>query len=206
MRTFWAAWLAVQSALLVGARPDRALSRVVNTKYGRVQGFIQQHASHSLPPVEVFLGIPYASPPSGEGRFTPTSSPLPWEDVRKCLETPPVCPQPPLDPDPSLVPPLRAAHLAAIKPLLENQSEDCLYLNIYSPHDGKWRGVEGGPWVAGYQSRAKQSHTKNVFPRYYEFQENVTTARNDPTNSMICSAHSSWQRHVHDLQWLFCLR
>nr|XP_027228657.1 neuroligin-4, X-linked-like [Penaeus vannamei] len=136
MRTFWAAWLAVQSALLVGARPDRALSRVVNTKYGRVQGFIQQHASHSLPPVEVFLGIPYASPPSGEGRFTPTSSPLPWEDVRKCLETPPVCPQPPLDPDPSLVPPLRAAHLAAIKPLLENQSEDCLYLNIYSPHDG----------------------------------------------------------------------
>lgn len=144
MRTFWAAWLAVQSALLVGARPDRALSRVVNTKYGRVQGFIQQHASHSLPPVEVFLGIPYASPPSGEGRFTPTSSPLPWEDVRKCLETPPVCPQPPLDPDPSLVPPLRAAHLAAIKPLLENQSEDCLYLNIYSPHDGKWRGVGGG--------------------------------------------------------------
>ncbi|XP_063609414.1 neuroligin 4-like [Penaeus indicus] len=136
MRTFWAAWLAVESALLVGARPDRALSRVVNTKYGRVQGFIQQHASHSLPPVEVFLGIPYASPPSGEGRFTPTSSPLPWEDVRKCLETPPVCPQPPLDLDPSLVPPLRAAHLAAIKPLLENQSEDCLYLNIYSPHDG----------------------------------------------------------------------
>ncbi|KAF2343772.1 Carboxylesterase type B, partial [Trinorchestia longiramus] len=72
---------------------DQLLSRVVTTKYGPIQGLIRHHASPSLPAIESFLGVPYASPPTGGGRFTPTSSPLPWDSVRKCTELPPVCPQ-----------------------------------------------------------------------------------------------------------------
>lgn len=118
---------------------DQVLSRVVNTKYGRIQGAIRHHATPNLPPIEVFLGVPYASPPTGEGRFTPTSSPLPWDSVKRCVELPPVCPQPLPDvgyPGGSL-PPDRMAYLRGLRPLLQRQSEDCLYLNIYTPHDGE---------------------------------------------------------------------
>lgn len=127
---------------------DQVLSRVVNTKYGRVQGAIRHHGTPSLPPIEVFLGVPYASPPTGDGRFTPTSSPLPWDSVKRCVDLPPVCPQPLPDagyPGGSL-PPDRVAYLRSLRPVLQRQSEDCLYLNIYTPHDGKYKqnifGVE----------------------------------------------------------------
>lgn len=129
---------------------DQVLSRVVNTKYGRVQGTIRHHATPSLPPIEVFLGVPYASPPTGEGRFTPTSSPLPWDSVKRCVELPPVCPQPLPDegyPGGSL-PPDRMAYLRRLRPLLQRQSEDCLYLNIYTPHDGQLL-----PYPTRYNSR-----------------------------------------------------
>ena len=48
----------------------QARSRIVTTKYGKVQGFVtrvgrdaEQHKH-----VEIFLGVPYASPPIGSHR------------------------------------------------------------------------------------------------------------------------------------------
>ncbi|KAA0186047.1 hypothetical protein HAZT_HAZT008143 [Hyalella azteca] len=118
---------------------DQLLSRVVTTKYGPIQGVIRQHSSATLPAVEAFLGVPYASPPTGEGRFTPTSSPLPWDAVKKCTELPPVCPQqlPHLGYPGGSLPPDRMQYLRSESRKLERQSEDCLYLNIYAPHDGE---------------------------------------------------------------------
>ena len=125
---------------------DHVLSRVVKTKYGRIQGSVRHHATPSLPPIEVFLGVPYASSPTGDGRFSPTSSPPPWDSVKKCLDLPPVCPQP--MPDVSYpvksIPSDRLAYLKSIRPLLRRQSEDCLYLNIYAPHDGEY--TKGMVW------------------------------------------------------------
>ncbi|KAK8396475.1 hypothetical protein O3P69_005492 [Scylla paramamosain] len=144
MGVAWVVWAAVASAVVSGSHPDQVLSRTVTTKYGKIQGFIRHHAKYPLPPVEVFLGVPYASPPLGDGRFTPTSSPLPWDGVRRCTELPPACPQPLPQLHGDEESPARAAQLASLRRLLQHQSEDCLYLNIYSPHDGKhWAGSEG---------------------------------------------------------------
>ena len=45
-------------------------SRVVHTKYGRVQGFGARvgRDAQQQKYVEIFLGIPYASPPTGSNR------------------------------------------------------------------------------------------------------------------------------------------
>ncbi|CAL4098290.1 unnamed protein product, partial [Meganyctiphanes norvegica] len=105
-----------------------------------------------LPPTEVFLSVPYAAPPVGAARFSPTNSPLPWDGVRTCVAAPPACPQP------SIWPPRqgasapnarRAAFLAAVSPLLANQSEDCLYLNIYAPQNDESSSMAVIVWVHG---------------------------------------------------------
>ena len=48
---------------------------MVRTKYGRVQGFISRvgrTAEHARF-VQIFLGVPYASPPTGNYRWTLSS-------------------------------------------------------------------------------------------------------------------------------------
>ncbi|KAJ8723120.1 hypothetical protein PYW08_003032 [Mythimna loreyi] len=63
-----------------------------------------------------FKGIPYAQPPLGKLRFKAPQPPLPWEGIRKATDHGPTCPQ-------------KCIFTEAIIP----GSEDCLYLNVYSP-------------------------------------------------------------------------
>ena len=97
--------------------------------------------SKALPCV---LGVPYAEPPVGSFRFSPPRSPQPWRGVRQSQEFAPVCPQvlPNLREE---VKPGRYEYLERHLPYLRNQSEDCLYLNIYAPHqaEGKVQMVIG---------------------------------------------------------------
>lgn len=60
-------------------------SRIVHTKYGAVSGTIVQLESlnRNLGPVEVFKGIPYASPPIGSLRFMPPVTGALWPGVKK---------------------------------------------------------------------------------------------------------------------------
>lgn len=60
-------------------------SRIVHTKYGQVTGTIVQleNFNRNLGPVEVFKGIPYASPPIGSLRFMPPVSTGLWSNVKK---------------------------------------------------------------------------------------------------------------------------
>jgi len=116
-------------------------SRVVTTKLGLVRGFI--FVPHGYEGVEIFMGLPYASPPLGSLRFMPPVSGSPWPGVKMNPVEPHVCPQ---------VSPLqlynetdmlrempkgRLQYLRRLEPMLRNQSEDCLYLNIYVPLTGK---------------------------------------------------------------------
>ncbi|XP_017099177.2 neuroligin-1 isoform X1 [Drosophila bipectinata] len=111
-------------------------SNTVKTKYGLLRGIVVR----SSPLVEAFLGIPYASPPVGSLRFMPPITPSTWKTVRSADRFSPVCPQnipiPPNGPEALLeVPRARLAQLRRLLPLLKNQSEDCLYLNIYVPYE-----------------------------------------------------------------------
>ena len=115
-------------------------SRVVRTRQGRLRG-IQVHQPGLLG-AEAYLGVPYASPPVGSFRFMPPMSPDSWSGVREAARFAPVCPQ--------VLPTLanktealrymtvgRYNYLKQLVPHLQKQDEDCLYLNIYTPVEGK---------------------------------------------------------------------
>lgn len=116
----------------------KTLTRIVQTKYGRLQGFLRPLPS-PLKPIEVFLGVPYATPPIGNNRFSPTRTPSPWSGVRMADAFSPACPQhlPRLDNETlENMPRQRLELIRRLFPLLKNYSEDCLFLNIYAPVQG----------------------------------------------------------------------
>lgn len=118
-------------------------TRIVQTRYGRLQGLIVPMDSHRyLKPIEVFLGVPYATPPVQSNRFSPTRTPSPWDGIRVSDKVGPVCPQklPDISNETAALekmPKGRLEYLKRLLPYLQNQSEDCLYLNIYTPAQGK---------------------------------------------------------------------
>ncbi|XP_003477592.1 liver carboxylesterase 1-like [Cavia porcellus] len=100
---------------------------VVNTVYGKVLGKYVSLEGFTQP-VAVFLGVPFAKPPLGSLRFTPPQPPEPWKFVKNTTSYPPMCSQDTM-----------AGQV--LSQLLTNRkedipltfSEDCLYLNIYTP-------------------------------------------------------------------------
>ncbi|ODM90100.1 Neuroligin 4-like [Orchesella cincta] len=115
--------------------------RQVVTKLGTVQGFIVR-PPNGYEGVEVFLNMPYASPPEGSLRFMPPVSGSPWQGTRRSETPSPVCPQvlPNIRNESEalkVMPRGRLIYLRRLLPHLRNQSEDCLYLNVYVPAGGK---------------------------------------------------------------------
>lgn len=116
-------------------------SRVVRTKNGEVSGLVITPESRHLDPVEVYRGVPYASPPTGVLRFMPPVTGALWAGVKVADRFSPVCPQrlPDVANETSALrkmPRGRLEYLRRLLPYLSNQSEDCLYLNIYAPVQG----------------------------------------------------------------------
>lgn len=118
-------------------------SRTVRTKYGDVSGVIVTPDSRHLDAVEVFKGVPYASPPTGSLRFMPPVTGALWSGVKIANQFSPVCPQrlPDIHNETlalKRMPRGRLEYLKRLLPYLRNQSEDCLYLNIYAPAQGNF--------------------------------------------------------------------
>lgn len=118
-------------------------SPVVRTRYGSLRGLIATPNFGTLQPVAKYLGVPYAAPPVRKLRFMPPMSPLEWSGIRKAETLPPVCPQKLPDVHNRRdalrrMPEGRYVYLQRLIPLLQNQSEDCLYLNIYAPVRGEY--------------------------------------------------------------------
>jgi len=99
------------------------------------------------PGYTVFRGIPYAAPPLGELRFAPPQPAISWEGERLCDKWPNTC--------------VQAAgsfgHFTKeFYPVPKQMSEDCLYLNIWTPAQSAedklpvffW--IHGGGYMGGY--------------------------------------------------------
>ncbi|XP_065087999.1 neuroligin-4, Y-linked [Ochlerotatus camptorhynchus] len=126
----------------------KTTSRVVHIKYGSVSGTIEHLDGRHLDPVEAFRGIPYASPPIGNLRFMPPVTGALWSGVKKAERFSPVCPQrlPDIANETAALermPRGRLEYLKRLLPHLRNQSEDCLYLNIYVPTQAGSRESSG---------------------------------------------------------------
>jgi para-nitrobenzyl esterase len=119
---------------------------VVETQYGRVRGTTQGS-------IKVWKGIPYAQAPLGELRFRPPQPAQAWSDIREATTFAPTAMQ--------IVAPAGGIFNRE-KP--EPMSEDCLYLNVWSPaaDDGHrpvlvW--IHGGAFVTGAGSIATYQGT-----------------------------------------------
>jgi len=116
----------------------------IKTNYGVVTGRTANGT------VAVFKGIPFAKTPTGELRYKPPLPPEKWEGEIECLEYKPACVQPLIKP-----------HNAKNPPEPFPMSEDCLYLNIWTPAENAddelpvmlW--LYGGGFTTGRSSSAE---------------------------------------------------
>lgn len=117
---------------------------VVTTNYGKLRGVKVTLPNEILGPVEQYLGIPYALPPTGERRFQAPEPPLSWPGIRNATQFAPVCPQFLEDRFllNDMLPVWFTANLDTLVTYVQEQSEDCLYMNIYVPtEDGRSKNI-----------------------------------------------------------------
>ncbi|KAM5262849.1 pyrethroid hydrolase Ces2e-like [Ctenodactylus gundi] len=127
-------------------------SPIRNTHTGRVRGSLVP-ATGTYVWAQAYLGIPFAKPPVGPLRFAPPEAPEAWSDVRDGTSQPAICPQ-----NDNLMYEDILKMLNMTMPAM-SMSEDCLYLNIYTPvyaYEGSnlpvmvW--IHGGSFVEGMAS------------------------------------------------------
>ena len=112
--------------LLVGlaflTKPLRAQKVVVNTASGKVSGDVGDKTK-----TVSFKGIPFAAPPVGELRWRAPQPAKPWQGVRKANRLSASCMQV-----------TEKEHLPWTSEFMtQNElSEDCLYLNVWTPRPG----------------------------------------------------------------------
>ena len=87
--------------------------------------------------VRAFKGIPFAAPPVGKLRWQPPQPAEPWQGVRECTQFSAICPQAPY--------PAGSVYAQAPQP----QSEDCLYLNVWTTADRETAKQPVMVWIHG---------------------------------------------------------
>ncbi len=129
------------SALLVLALTSACMAAdPVRVEQGLLAG-----TAGTFPEVRVYRGIPYSAPPVGDLRWKAPQPPAPWQGVREATKFSNACWQAPYPPG-----------AAIYRSQLPTLSEDCLYLNIWTPAKSAkdklpvmvW--LHGGGFTRGY--------------------------------------------------------
>jgi para-nitrobenzyl esterase len=138
LRKYWV-WflLGVFTVALCGCDSSNSgdlITTVRTTQFGAVQGIVQLPGTNSvLTAGEGFawLGVPYAKPPVGDLRWKPPVDPDPWTGIKKTQQFCQACSQVgSMYGPPAYGSAYETAANVFWKPV---GSEDCLYMNIYSP-------------------------------------------------------------------------
>ncbi|XP_042222586.1 neuroligin-2-like [Homarus americanus] len=139
----WAWAACVVLVVVAGVVNCESLKKTptIVTKYGQLSGFFRQVSGYGMR-VATYLGVPYATPPVGANRFSPTRTLSQWVGVHEATQFGPACPQrlPDISNETAALTRMSRGRLQALRrylPALRRQSEDCLYLNLYVPDEGK---------------------------------------------------------------------
>ncbi|XP_075527689.1 uncharacterized protein LOC142559887 [Dermacentor variabilis] len=126
------------------ARPPQPL---VLTREGRLLGV---RTSFEGRPLHAFYGVPYARPPLGRLRFLPPVAVTPWRHVWSARRFKGPCMQR-----------LDEVHYPVHLKMLQNASEDCLYLNVWTAVPDQQKvtllGLSSGAASGGLHMTAPQS-------------------------------------------------
>jgi len=104
-------------ALLARDLTAATRTSIVDTTHGKIRGAVDEG-------VQIFKGVRYGASTAGAGRFLPPTAPAPWRGTREAIAYGPRAPQPVR----RMVPEIGDA-LVGTGPT----SEDCLFLNVWTP-------------------------------------------------------------------------
>lgn len=132
--------LAAAAAALLALTAQAEIRDPVRLDAGRIRG-----ADTHVDGIRVFKGIPFAAPPVGELRWRMPQPVEPWSGVRDATQFGDICIQAPG----------RGRLNIAVLPDSPSMSEDCLYLNVWTPAQARSDRLPvmvyfyGGAWTEG---------------------------------------------------------
>ncbi len=130
-----AAWVLILAAPLAFAAADHASKPTVSTASGPVTGLLSHDGN-----VEVFRGIPFAAPPVGDLRWAAPQPVKPWSEPLKADHFGASCEQ-------GLT---RSRAPWTWEFMVQNDvSEDCLYLNVWTPARSSAAKLPVLVWIYG---------------------------------------------------------
>jgi para-nitrobenzyl esterase len=125
-------WVMVVLASFASISTGLAMTNpmdIIKTNSGLISGKMLEGGVHA------FKGIPFAAPPVGDLRWQPPQPPAPWDGIWQCVQYGPACPQPDMS--------------STIGANFSNQSEDCLYLNVWTPASSSVAKLPVMVWIHG---------------------------------------------------------
>jgi para-nitrobenzyl esterase len=120
---------ACAAALALGSTAPAQGPKPVRTQAGLVQGTVEDG-------IASYKGIPFAAPPVGDLRWHAPEPPAPWKGVKRADQFAPACMQIPIV--------MPALGITAVP-----VSEDCLYLNVWTPAKSPKDKLPVMVWIYG---------------------------------------------------------